>query len=218
MKVVISSGHGLKIRGARGNPVPPQLDERDENVRLANRVAEVLRSIGVGTVVFHDDVSTSQGENLDRIVDFHNAQTRDLDVSIHFNAYDHSAHGCEVLYASSKGETYAKKIVDAICDVTGLTNRGAKHRGDLAFLNNTECTAVLIEACFCDNTSDSNIYHSKFEEIATAIAVAISGQEGVQPGPTPPPEVERPPTRPPPTQPPAQLVRGEPTRQRRPGR
>ena len=32
MKVAISSGHGLKVRGARGSPVPPQVDEVDEAI------------------------------------------------------------------------------------------------------------------------------------------------------------------------------------------
>jgi N-acetylmuramoyl-L-alanine amidase/Putative peptidoglycan binding domain len=201
MKIVISSGHGKYIRGASGSPVPPQLDEVDEARKVVEQVATVLRSMGADVTTYHDDVSHSQSENLDRIVDFHNAQgPHDLDVSVHFNATP-GAHGCEVLYASSAGEKYARKIVDAICAASGLTNRGPKHRGDLAFLNGTAETAVLIETCFCDSTSDSNIYHSKFDEICDAIAEAITGEE-VQPGPTPPPVSERPPTRPPPTQPP----------------
>jgi N-acetylmuramoyl-L-alanine amidase/Putative peptidoglycan binding domain len=201
MKIVISSGHGKYIRGASGSPVPPQLDEVDEARKVVEQVATVLRSMGADVTTYHDDVSHSQSENLDCIVDFHNAQgPHDLDVSVHFNATP-GAHGCEVLYASSGGEKYARKIVDAICAASGLTNRGPKHRGDLAFLNGTAETAVLIETCFCDSTSDSNIYHAKFSEICDAIAEAITGAE-VQPGPTPPPVSERPPTRPPPTQPP----------------
>jgi N-acetylmuramoyl-L-alanine amidase/Putative peptidoglycan binding domain len=188
MKIVISSGHGKYIRGASGSPVPPQLDEVNEARKVVEEVATVLRSMEVNVTTFHDDVSHSQSENLDRIVDFHNAQgPHDLSVSCHFNAFDGSAHGCEVLYASSGGEKYARQIADAICAASGLTNRGPKHRSDLAFLNGTAETAVLIEVCFCDNTSDSNIYNSKFDEICAAIAEAIIGEE-VQPGPTPPPK------------------------------
>jgi len=81
--IVISSGHGKKIRGASG-----YLDEVDEARRVVEKVATYLRSAGVTTTVFHDDVSTTQSDNLNRIVNFHNAQpSHDLDVSVHFNAY-----------------------------------------------------------------------------------------------------------------------------------
>ena len=98
-KVVISSGHGKYIRGAAG-PLPWGLDEVNEARRVVEQVATNLRSFGVETITYHDDVSHSQSENLTRIVDFHNAQTRDMDISIHFNAYEvttTTARGCEVL-------------------------------------------------------------------------------------------------------------------------
>jgi hypothetical protein len=189
MKVVISSGHSKYVRGARGNPVPPQLDEVDQARRVVEQVASVMRTMGVDTTTYHDDVSHSQNENLNRIVDFHNSKTRDLDVSVHFNAYDGSAHGTEVLWVSSKGQTVAKKVCDAICTAANFTNRGDKQRTDLFFLNNTEAVSVLIETCFCDNTPDSQIYSAKFNDICDAIAESISGQE-IEPGPDPTPEPE----------------------------
>ena len=73
MKVVISSGHGKYIRGAEG-PSPWGLDEVDEARKVVNKVADMMRSLGVQVTVFHDDVSDDQSENLKRIVDFHNAQ------------------------------------------------------------------------------------------------------------------------------------------------
>ena len=82
MKVVISSGHGKYIRGASG-----YLDEVDEARRVVNEVATILKSMGNSAVTFHDDISKSQSENLNRITSFHNSQVRDLDVSVHFNAY-----------------------------------------------------------------------------------------------------------------------------------
>jgi len=194
MKIAISSGHGKYIRGARGNPVPPQLDEVDEARRVVNKVADYLRSAGIGVTTFHDDVSTSQSANLDRIVDWHNSQTRDLDVSVHFNAYDHSAHGCEVLYVTQS--SLADRVCDAIVAAGGFTNRGPKKRTDLAFLNGTDEPAILIETCFCDNTGDSNLFNSRFEAICHAIAESASGQSI---GTTPPPETETPPTEPPPS-------------------
>jgi len=195
--IAISSGHGQHIRGARGNPVPPQLDEVDEARKIVDRVAEML-----GCVKFHDNTSYDQSTNLNTIVNWHNRQQRDLDVSVHFNAYDHSAHGTEVLYVSQ--QELAADVSSAICNAGGFTNRGAKYRSDLAFLNGTHEPAILIETCFCDHTGDSNQYKAHFEAICSAIASSISGQEISERPPG-----ERPPIEPP-TQPPPDMETGRP--------
>src|SRR5262245_34874208 len=77
-RIAISSGHGKYIRGARGDPVPPQLDEVDEARKVVERVADFLRGAGVEVATFHDNTSTTQSQNLDTIVNWHNRQTRDL--------------------------------------------------------------------------------------------------------------------------------------------
>jgi hypothetical protein len=181
MKICISSGHGLHIRGASGSPVPPQLDEVDEARRMVDRIEQLLDGAGVNCLKFHDNTSHDQSTNLATITNWHNAQgDHDLDVSVHFNAYDGSAHGTEVLYVTQ--ESLAGKVSGAIANAGGFANRGAKYRGDLYFLNNTREKAILIETCFCDNTSDSNKYNSSFEAICTVIAETISGlQIGTQP-------------------------------------
>jgi N-acetylmuramoyl-L-alanine amidase len=188
MKTVISSGHGLYIRGASGDPVPPYLDEVDEARLVVEQVATELRRIGVDVTTYHDNVSHSQNENLNRIVDFHNSKTRDLDVSVHFNAYEQGSKpmGCEVLFVSDLGHAIAEDVVNRICTASGLKNRGPKERTDLFFLNNTEEPAVLVETCFCDSLADADIYRAKFTEICSAIAAGIA-DEDIAPGPTPEP-------------------------------
>ena len=191
MKIALSSGHGKHIRGARGDPVPPQLDEVDQARRVVDRVAELLKKTSVGIVTLHDDTSTSQQQNLNAIVAWHNKQTRDYDVSCHFNAYNHQAHGTEVLYLTQ--QTLAKKVCDAIVAAGHFTNRGAKYNGGLAFLNGTSKPAILLEVCFCDNTSDSNLYNQHFEAICEAIAESIGGVEvpdEIPPQPEHPPPLD----------------------------
>lgn len=182
MRVVISSGHGKYIRGASG-----YIDEVDEARLVVDEVARMLSSQGVMTTVFHDDVSDDQSENLNRIVSFHNSQTRDLDVSVHFNAYQTTSKpmGSEVLYTTQSGFAVADVVVDAICDASGLINRGPKERNDLAFLNGTEETAILIETCFVDSKADVEIYRDKFTDICQAIASSIVGEEEAEPPPPP---------------------------------
>jgi N-acetylmuramoyl-L-alanine amidase len=183
MNVVISSGHGKLIRGASG-----VLDEVDEARKVVNAVADLLKNAGVGVKVFHDDASTSQNENLNRIVDYHNAQQRDLDVSVHFNAYEDTSNpmGTECLYVTQ--EDLAEEVAAGISHASGLKNRGPKERDDLFFLNNTDEPSILIEVCFVDSTSDADLYRKHFGEICEAIASAIAGRDIGHSWPEPTPE------------------------------
>ena len=82
MKIVISSAHGKHVAGANG-----YLNEVEESRRVVDEVARIMRRSGAEVIVFHDDVSTTQDENLDRIISFHNSQgPHDYDVSVHFNS------------------------------------------------------------------------------------------------------------------------------------
>ena len=172
MKIVISSGHGKHIRGASGI-----LDEVDEARLVVECVADYLRDIDVGVVTFHDDVSTTQDSNLHRIVDFHNSQIRDLDVSVHFNAYEPTEKpmGTEVLYVSQ--EVLANTLSVEMATAMGLPNRGGKYRGDLYFLNQTEEPALLLETCFVDSQADADAYRRHFSTLCQTIAQVLSGEE-----------------------------------------
>jgi len=186
MKVVISAGHGDKVPGAIG-----YIDEHKEACKVIETVAAGLRERGVEATTYIDKVSTTQNENLNRIVDFHNSQTRDLDVSVHFNAYETTSKpmGTEVLYVSQTGMEMADEVVDAICEAAGLINRGPKKRTDLFFLNNTNEPAILIETCFVDSKADVDIYHDQYAVICNAIAAAIAREDSgdiVPPEPEPP--------------------------------
>lgn len=176
MKIVISSGHGLYVRGASG-----LIDEVDEARKVVPEVVNWLTVNGHEVVEFHDNTSTTQSQNLNTIVNFHNKQTRDLDVSVHFNAYmpTDGGRGVEVLYITQ--EDLAAEISRAISAASGLINRGAHKRSDLYFLNGTEEPSVLIEVCFVDAAADVEQYKRSFEEICKAIAQALAyEEEGVE--------------------------------------
>lgn len=186
--ISISSGHGKLIRGASGF-----IDEVDEARKVVNKVVSYLNNSGVDVVAFHDDTSTTQNENLNTIVNWHNKQERELDISIHFNAYQTTSKpmGVEVLYVTKAD--LAKKVATKIAEASGLINRGPKKRTDLFFLNNTEEPAILIEVCFVDSEADCGIYGVKFEAICRAICEAVTGiaQPPIgTPEPPEPPEIE----------------------------
>jgi hypothetical protein len=168
-RIVISSGHGKYVRGASG-----VLDEVDEARQVVEHVAEALRNRDVNVTTYHDDVSNSQNENLNRIVDFHNSKQRDLDVSVHFNAYVETTKpmGTEVLYITQSALAGQMAAAISWC---GLLNRGPKKRTDLFFLNNTEMPSILIETCFVDSTADAAIYQQQFNAICEAIAIVLGG-------------------------------------------
>jgi N-acetylmuramoyl-L-alanine amidase len=179
-RIVISSGHGKYVRGASGI-----LDEVDEARRVVEHVADELRNRDVEVTTYHDDVSTSQNENLNRIVDFHNSKTRDLDVSVHFNAYVETSKpmGVECLYITQPD---LAGQVSAAISWCGLLNRGPKKRTDLFFLNNTEMPAILIETCFVDSSADAAVYQQQFDAICAAIATVLGGADTDIDRPPPP--------------------------------
>ena len=169
MRFAISTGHGLYVRGASDI-----IDEVDEARRVVPELAKCLERNDHHVVTFNDDVSTTQNENLHRIVNWHNHQERDLDISCHFNAYMHTegARGVEVLYVTE--DKTAAEVSAAISRAGGLINRGAHKRTDLYFLNKTAEPALLLEVCFVDAAADVEQYQNNFDAICEAIADAIA--------------------------------------------
>jgi hypothetical protein len=188
--IVISSGHGKYIRGAAG-----VLDEVNEARKVVETVARILRENAVTVKTFHDNTSHDQSTNLSTIVNYHNAQQRDLDVSVHFNAYVETTNpmGTETLYVTQSA--LADKVSAQIAAAGDFIDRGPKKRSDLYFLNNTEMPSILIETCFVDSTKDADLYHRNYDAICFAIAESISGRSLGEPPPIeqPPPIEEIPP-------------------------
>ena len=165
MRIAISSGHGKHVQGA-----DEYMNEVEQARRVVEHVAEELEAAGVECFVFHDNSSTTQDENLQAIVAFHNSQNRDYDVSVHFNAYKPTSApmGTEVCYLTEKD--LAEQVAGAISKNGDLPNRGAKVRSDLYFLNKTDCPAILIEVCFVDSKADVDNYQLNFAMICAGIA------------------------------------------------
>lgn len=201
MKIVISSGHGRYVRGASG-PKPWGLDEVNEARSVVEAVSLLWIKNGVEVDAFHDNISSTQSQNLQTIVNYHNSRTRDLDVSVHFNAYQVTSgpRGCEVLYVTQKD--LSAKVSSAIASSGGFINRGAKKRTDLYFLNSTNKPAILIETCFVDSETDARLYRQSFDEICESIAESVAG---ITIGAPTEPPVE-PPTDPDPVEPPAEVA------------
>ena len=181
--ICMSSGHSKYVRGAAG-----YLDEVNCARAVVDETARLLNAAGVETKTYHDDLSHSQDENLNRLVNWHNGQSRTYDVSVHFNAYQttSAAMGTECLWYTQ--EALAKKIADGIAKATALPNRGAKYRDNLFFLKNTAAKSVLVEVVFVDSSTDAATYEEEFHAICAALASALAGKNIDAPPPVDPDE------------------------------
>ena len=193
MKLAISPGHSTIVRGAKG-PEPWGLDEVDYCFALVPIIARYARALGCEVEEIYDRESDTQDENLDWLVDQHNAAfDRDhgddrLDVSIHLNAFEptHSGRGVEVWYVSQQER--AADMSAAIAATSGMQDRGDKYTNSLAWLNGTISAAILVEVGFCDAKDDCERLVNSMDEIAESIAAEIAGMEAERPPVEPPVE------------------------------
>lgn len=157
------------------------INEVTEARRVTKRVYDILKAYKVPATYFEDNTSSNQAQNLNTLVKHHNQDRDDLIVSVHFNATGGVTDqdiGTEVLYYNQK--PLAEKIAKAIRDVSGLENRGAKQRTNLAVLSKTYEPAVLIEVCFVNSNSDVVRYKKHFEKICFAIAQTLAAHIGYE--------------------------------------
>lgn len=164
----VHAGHNFKVPGAGGC-----FSETSEDRKVKDLVISKLRSLGHTVYDCTDDAGTTVNANLANIVRKCNAHRVDLDISIHFNAFNGQAHGTEVFQYDGQTSSVCNAILNAICAL-GFTKRGVKNGAHLYVIRNTISPAILIECCFCDNAGDAAKYNA--ESMATAIVKGITGK------------------------------------------
>ena len=161
------------------------IKESTEARKVKDEVIRQLKALGHTVYDCTVEDGTSQNDVLAKIVKKCNANSVDLDVSIHFNAgaSDKSGNGkttgteVYVYSTTSKANTYAEKVCSAIAEL-GYTNRGVKVSTSLYFLRKTAAPAMLIECCFVDDKDDVALYN--YKTMAYAIVYGITGQKYVE--------------------------------------
>ena len=161
MKILVSAGHGATDVGSIG---ADRGYEKDRTKELANLVATKLRGAG-HTVTVMEEKTYNGNWNVKSRTGY------DYALSIHFNAFNGSATGTEVLYKNTVGK--ASEISQKVANVLGIKDRGAKKRTDLYMMNIG--FDVLIETCFHDNKDDLKAYNARKDEVATIIAEVVNG-------------------------------------------
>lgn len=170
VKIMIDAGHGGYDAGAVYNG----RREKDDNLNLAFAVGDILKSQGYDVVYTRtDDVYDSPVQKA-RIG---NESGADFFVSIHRNSSPtpNQYNGVQTLIYDDSGikKTMAENVNKRLEEV-GYRNINVDIRPDLAVLRRTSMPAILVEAGFINSNKDNNLFDSKFEETAQAIADGIN--------------------------------------------
>jgi len=170
--ILIDAGHGGSDPGAtyKGR------EESNDTLRLANRIKYHLNRHNIHTDMTRD---TDTFVSLEQRVAIEHSGKYDYFVSIHRNAFHpESAHGVETysLSTTGKGRELSERVQGRLKNY--FYDRGCK-TAIYYVLEYTNCSAILIEVGFIDNTQDNNVFDAKFENIAIDIAKSIVEQLGL---------------------------------------
>lgn len=168
-KIVVDAGHG----GSNPGAVYQGRRESDDALRLAMAVGKILEANGLDVSYTRtSDVTQSVGQK----AAIANEEGADLFVSIHRNAgqYPGQYDGIQTLIYNDSGikKDIAERI-DANLVALGFRDIGISLRPNLVVLNSTQMPALLVEAGFIDSDKDNQLFDSKFQAIAQAIADGI---------------------------------------------
>ena len=100
----------------------------------------------------------------------------DYFVSIHRNSspYPNQYSGVESLVYTRYGAAARMAYnINARLEQVGFVNLGVNERPNLVVLNSTNMPAVLVEVGFINTDADNELFDSRFDEIARAIADGI---------------------------------------------
>jgi len=183
MKYAISAGHnpdGKTACGAVG-----LLKESTEARKIKDEVIRLLNIEGyiVKDCTVHD--GTSAFDVISKIVRRHKEASADVNISIHFNAFDGvkpadgKIKGTEA-YITSSAQRNIDFMANGICTrlaKLGFTNRGVKNGNNFSFLKSFAMTGILVEVCFVDDADDVRLYtNTGVQKVAKAIAEGILGR------------------------------------------
>ena len=185
MKICIDAGHNYSTydTGAVGNG----LKEQDITFAIADKLEDLLKSVGIEVVMTRSKITTNVGKSASDSINercrIANNAKCDYFISIHCNAFaDTTAKGTETLIYGLGGqaEKLANKVNAEIIKSLKTTNRGIKVRTNLGVLKNTNMPAILVETAFITNASDAQLLKNKQTEFAEAIFTGVCNHLGIE--------------------------------------
>ncbi len=173
-KIYIIAGHNGKGTGACGI-----IDEGEQTQQLRNYLVARINELHPEIPIDFDDDGSPLRDVVKTIND--KCEANDLCIDLHFNAFNGSAHGSEILIpnsATTVEQEFAEQVLNATVKSLSTRNRGIKKESSgqhskLAMLSGLKCHSVLLEVCFCDNRSDVSSYLDNFTTLVDNLAGAI---------------------------------------------
>lgn len=173
-RIYIDPGHNHS--GADTGAVGFGLKEQDVSVRIGLLLRDMLtasgQSVKMSRESINDTVSQTLNGSLSARYNGANDWGADLFVSIHCNAANSKAYGCETYYCkeSSNGLKLAKYVQNHLTAETGRANRGVKP-ASFAIIKHTNMPAILVETAFIDNYDDNKFLASEKGQNLCAAAI-----------------------------------------------
>lgn len=168
-RIVLDPGHGGSDPGATYNG----RQEKDDALKLAMAVGELLKNAGFDVVYTRTtDVYDTPYEK----AMIANNAGGDLFVSFHRNSspMPNMYNGVQTLVYNDEGfKAELARNINRNLTAVGFEDKGVVERPNLVVLKRTKMPAVMIEAGFINSDIDNEIFDTKFQEMAQAIADAI---------------------------------------------
>lgn len=169
-KIFIDPGHG----GVQPGACKGKRKESDDVLRLSLKVAEYLKEQNC-------EVKLSRTANKTVSITARckeaNKWGADYFLSVHRNSGKSTATGNEIWVhskANEKTQYKASVILASLCKADSLKNRGVK-KGAVSYTDygvnkNTSMPSALLEVGFISNVSDNEVFDSRLDDMALAIA------------------------------------------------
>ena len=170
-QVVLDPGHGGSDPGAVYQQL--SLIEADQNLAIAVRVADLLRSDGHIVALTREDSATELG-NSER-GEIANSCAAAVFVEIHLNASeDPAVNYAQTFWGEKEKDLAFSLVMNNALGVLGIPVQGVD-RFDNGGLLRAKMPSILVEAVFLSNTEEAKalVNGSRQEAIAQAIATGI---------------------------------------------
>mgnify|MGYP000189525985 FL=1 len=184
-KIYIDPGHNCS--GADTGAVGYGLKEQDVSVQIGVILRELLLVSGQTVKMSRDSITDTVSSSLNGSLAYRynsaNSWNADVFVSIHCNAANTKAYGCETYYCtgSTQGRALAECVQPNMAAETERYNRGVKS-ANFAVIKHTNMPAILVETAFIDNYDDNRFLASEDGKYkcATAIYKGICDYLGIE--------------------------------------
>ena len=173
-KIYIDPGHNAS--GADTGAVGYGLKEQDVSVQIGVLLRNMLINSGQTVKMSRDSITDTVSSSLNGSLAYRynsaNDWNADIFVSIHCNAANTKAYGCETYYCtgSTQGRALAECVQPNMAAETERYNRGVKS-ANFAVIKHTNMPAILVETAFIDNYDDNRFLASDDGKYKCAVGI-----------------------------------------------